>query len=71
MFMNMLIYQLLLRIPGINPSLASSLKHILHNAKSLIYPLFLPHLKHRRTILLLNFGGFKDLAYVDVLDIFL
>lgn len=71
MLTNILIYQLLLRIPGINPSLASSLKQILHKAKSLIYPLFRPHLKHLRTTRLLNFGGFSDRTYVEVLDIFL
>ncbi|OHA15977.1 MAG: hypothetical protein A3G52_04715 [Candidatus Taylorbacteria bacterium RIFCSPLOWO2_12_FULL_43_20] len=51
--------------PGIIPSLANSLKQILHKSKSLIKPLFLPHLKHLLTTLEANFGGFCDLAITD------
>jgi len=33
-----------------------------HKPNFLIYPLFLPHLKQRRTTLVLNFGFLFDLA---------
>lgn len=55
-------YQLLFFIPGIKPLLASSLKHIRHNPNFRIYPLALPHLKHRRTIRVENLGFFLDFA---------
>ena len=42
--------------PGISPLLANSLKQILHNPKSLIKPLLLPHLKHLRINREENFG---------------
>jgi hypothetical protein len=56
--------------PGILPSLASSLKQIRQRSKSLIYDLFLPHLKHLLTIFVENFGVFFDLAITDVFAIF-
>jgi len=49
--------------PGIKPWLANSLKQIRHNPNFLIYPLFLPHLKQRLTIRLLNFGFLFDFAF--------
>jgi len=58
-------------MPGISPSFASSRKHILQSSNARMYPRFLPQRKQRRTTLLLNFGGFNDLTYVEVLDIFL
>jgi len=55
--------------PGILPSLASSLKQILHRSKSLMYPLPLPHLKQREVALVENLGFFLDLAITDVFAI--
>jgi len=51
--------------PGNSPLFASSLKQIRHKSKYLIYPLFLPHLKHLLTILVVNLGLFKDFAICD------
>jgi len=48
--------------PGISPWFAISLKHIRQSLNFLIYPLFLPQQKQRRTIRLLYFGFFNDLA---------
>jgi len=48
--------------PGISPLLAISLKHIRHKPKALKYPFFLPHLKQRRTFLVLYFGFLFDFA---------
>jgi len=57
-----MVYQEDFFTPGINPLFAISLKQILHNPNFLIYPRFLPHLKQRRTILLLNLGFLFDFA---------
>jgi len=55
-------YQLLFFTPGRNPWLANSRKQIRHMSKSLIYALFLPHLKQRRTDLVENFGFLFNFA---------
>ena len=55
--------------PGIRPLLASSRKQILQRPKSPINPCLRPHLKQRRTIRVLNFGFFSDLAITDFLAI--
>lgn len=55
-------YQLLFVTPGINPLLAISLKQIRHNLNFLIYPLFLPHLKHLLVARVLNLGTFFDFS---------
>jgi len=55
--------------PGISPLFANSLKHILHKPNFLIYPLFLPHLKHRFTFRVENLGGFCAFAINDFLGI--
>jgi len=52
-------------IPGISPREANSLKQILHNSKSLKYPLLRPHLKQRLTMRVEYFGFFFDLAITD------
>jgi hypothetical protein len=65
----MFIYQLDFLTPGIIPSLAYSRKQILQRPKSRIKPRFLPHLKHRLTMRVENFGFFFALAIVDVLAI--
>jgi len=58
-------------IPGILPSLASSRKQIRQRSKSLMYPCFRPHLKHRFTAFVANFGFFSDRAITDVFAIFI
>jgi len=63
-------YQLDFVIPGISPRLANSRKHILHNLKSLIYPLFLPQRQHLRTVLVLYFGFLLDFTICPVVAIF-
>lgn len=54
-------------MPGISFLDAISLKQIRHNPKSLIYPLFRPHLKQRRTIRVEYLGVFFALAMTDSL----
>jgi len=58
-------YQLDLRIPGILPSFASSLKQIRQRSKSLIYPRLLPQRKHLRTVRDENFGFLNAFAISD------
>lgn len=58
-------------MPGIRPLLAISLKQILQRPNFLIYPLFLPHLKHLLTTLDLNLGFFLDLAICALVAIIL
>ncbi|OGM98410.1 MAG: hypothetical protein A2915_00380 [Candidatus Yanofskybacteria bacterium RIFCSPLOWO2_01_FULL_41_34] len=53
--------------PGKWPALANSRKCILHKPKLLIYPPFLPHIKHLRTIRVEYLGFLFDLAIVDFL----
>jgi len=55
--------------PGISPLFASSLKQILQRPNFRIYPLLLPHLKQRRTVLLLYFGFLLALMICDVVAI--
>jgi hypothetical protein len=60
-----LFYQDDLVTPGSLPSLANSLKQIRHKSKSLMYPCFLPHLKHLLTTLEEYFGVLFALAITD------
>jgi len=62
-------YQLDFFNPGIKPLLAISRRQIRHKPKNLIYPLFLPHLKHLLTILEEYFGFLFDFAICDVISI--
>jgi hypothetical protein len=48
--------------PGIKPLFAASLKQIRHKPNFLMYPCFLPHLKHLRTTRQANLGVLFDLA---------
>src|SRR3989344_1037053 len=57
--------------PGNWPALANSLKCILHKPKLLMYPPFLPHIKHLRTIRVEYLGFLFDLAIVDFFGIIL
>ncbi|OGF52314.1 hypothetical protein A3I27_04240 [Candidatus Giovannonibacteria bacterium RIFCSPLOWO2_02_FULL_43_11b] len=66
---SIIIYQLDFLIPGMAPSFASSLKHILQSSKSRIYPLFRPQRKHLRTVLEENLGFFFERATTDVFAI--
>lgn len=52
-------------IPGISPRDAISLKQMRHSSKSLIYPLFRPQRKHRRTARVENFGFLFARAITD------
>jgi len=61
----MLVYQDDFFTPGISPLFAFSRKQIRHKPNFLIYPLFLPQLKQRLTILVLNFGFLFDFAICD------
>ncbi|KKQ56932.1 MAG: hypothetical protein US74_C0009G0017 [Parcubacteria group bacterium GW2011_GWA2_38_13] len=56
--------------PGRSPLFANSRKQILHNLKSLIYALFLPHLQHRLTTLVENFGFLFDFTTCAVVAIY-
>jgi len=67
----MIIYQDDFFIPGILPSFANSRKQIRHKSKAPIYPLFLPHLKQRRTMRVENLGVFFALAITDFFAIIL
>jgi len=55
--------------PGIMPSFAYSRKQMRHSPKSRIKPRLRPHLKQRRTILVLNLGFLRARAFVDVFAI--
>jgi hypothetical protein len=50
-------YQLAFLTPGIFPSEANFLKHILQRPNLLIYPLGLPQMEQRFLSLTLNFGS--------------
>lgn len=63
-------YQDDLRIPGMRPSLAASLKQARHMPKSRIKARLRPQRKQRRTTLDLNFGVRFERATVDFLAIF-
>ncbi len=58
-------YQEDFRTPGIFPSFANSRKQIRHRPKSRMYPCLRPHLKHRFTVRVENFGFFNDRAITD------
>src|SRR3989344_4474548 len=62
-------YQLDFLTPGNWPALANSRKCILHKPKLLMYPPFLPHIKHLLTIRLEYLGFLFDLAIVDFFGI--
>ncbi len=55
-------YQLDLRMPGILPALANSLKQMRHKANLRMYPRLRPHFQQRRTIRVENLGERLDLA---------
>ncbi|OGN04816.1 MAG: hypothetical protein A2659_04385 [Candidatus Yanofskybacteria bacterium RIFCSPHIGHO2_01_FULL_44_24] len=65
-----MIYQDDFLTPGKRPWLANSLKCIRHKPNFLMYPPFLPHRKHLRTIRVENLGFLSDLAIVDFFAMF-
>lgn len=65
-----IIYQLLLRTPGISPLLASSRKQIRQMPNFLRYPRFRPHFQQRRTVRVENFGFLAARALTDVFAMF-
>lgn len=67
----MYLYQDDFLIPGMRPSLASSLKQMRQTPKSLMKPFFLPQRKQRRTILEENFGFLFARATTEVFAIWL